>query len=316
MKFTIKRLLLLLLLTVSIFPLVLFGQSSPEIINFWDNSYLINPASINPKYKSEIIVSHRSQWVGLEGAPQTNFVAAALSSEKLKSQIGVKIVSDKIGYYSLTDCNLAYSYFIRFRKSRLNFGISGIFSALVLDASKIYSEVENDPILFMRINNNYKFDADLGMEYVQENFRVGFSSNRIFDIFADNSNPNLRNNTNYLYTLYRQQSDNFINFGVGLSIINNKFATLAEVNLSTFIRPDPESNPFQLGVSYRTNKQISFQTGIYIGANLKLLYSYEIDYSKLGLRTGGTHELMLRFRIERNRQWGFRHYYDNLNFDY
>ncbi len=311
MRFTKKQ----ILLTVTIFPLVLFGQTS-EIINFWDNSYLINPASINPKYTSEIFLSHRSQWVGLEGAPQTYYAAATLSSEKFKSQIGVKIVSDKIGYFSLTDCNLAYSYFIRFRKSRLNFGISGIYSALALDASKIYSEVENDPVMAIRINKVSKFDADLGMEYVQENFRVGFSSNRIFGLFADKSNPNLRDNTNYVYALYRQQTDKFINFGAGLSLINNKFATLAEVNLSTFIRPDAESNPFQLGVTYRTNKQISFQTGIYIGANLKLLYNYEIDYSPLGLRTGGTHELMLRVRIERNQQWGFRHYFENLNFDY
>jgi type IX secretion system PorP/SprF family membrane protein len=312
MKSTIMRLFLL----ITIFPLVLFGQTSSEIINFWDNSYLINPASINPKYKSEFIFSRRSQWVGLEGAPQTIYAAASLSSEDYKSQIGMKIVSDKIGYYSLTDCNLAYSYFIRFRNSRLNFGISGILSSLAVDVSKIYVENPIDPIMFMKLNNRLHFDADLGMEYVQEDFRIGLSSNRIFEVFAANDNPNFRNNTNFIYALYRQDKDKIINFGFGLSLINNRFATQAEVNLSTFIRPYSDSNPFQLGISYRTSKQISFQTGVYLGDNIKLLYNYEINYSLFGLQTNGTHELMLRFRIKRDRQWGHRHYFENLEFNY
>lgn len=312
MKYAFKIILLfLLVLTVRS-----MAQTSAEIMNFWDNSYLVNPAAFNPKFKSEILVSHRSQWVGMPGAPQTNYVSATLSSENLKSQVGVKLISDRIGYYALNDYDLAYSYFIRFKHSQLNFGISGTFTSLQHDISKIYSEEMNDPVIAMNIQNKYSFDTNIGMEYISGNVRTGFSSNRFLELFTQDRERNIRNNTNYLYALYRGQSTGLINFGYGMALINNSVMTVADINVSTFIRMYSDAEPIQLGVSYRTTNQLGFQSGIYIGKNFKVLYSYEIDNSKIGMRTGGNHELMLRFRFERNRQWGYRHYYENLLFSY
>jgi len=294
--------------------IIVFGQVNPQLINFWDNTYLINSASVTPKYMSEFIVSNRSQWVGVQGAPKTMMFTGSYCNTDFTSQIGAKIVSDKIGYSDITAASLIYSYYIDFAFSRLSFGLTGNYTNFNFDPTKITSFETSDPYLNFAYEVKNKINSDVGIEYTARTSKIGLSAVNLFDLFSNKNNFN--QNINYLYYVYRSQNDALFNLGYGLALINNRFNTQLEFNINSYIRYDLDELPIQLGVTIRTWNQYAFNGGLYLGENIKILYTFELNRSDFGQQTNGTHELMLRYRINRARNWGSKNYFENLLFHY
>lgn len=102
-----------------------------------------------------------------------------------------------------------------------------------------------------------------------------------------------------------------------MAVINNHASTQVEINLTTFIRYDiSDTDPLQIGVSMRTWRQFAAHAGVYIGDNIKLLNTYELSKGILGSYNGSSHEILLRYRLQRNKQWGHQRYFESRLFDY
>ena len=293
------------------------AQVSPQLINFWDNSYFINPASAHPQSLMEMSFSNRMQWIGINGAPKTMRATASYYNDYFNSQLGVRFVNDKIGYSSSMEASLSYSYIIRGDYSRFVFGLAGSYLHYGFDPTKVNVFDQSDPYALMAYENNERLNADFGIEYANDYLRVGFSSNKLFDVFSRKDKLLWNNNHNYLYVLYRGQSDRLLNIGYGVALINAGPLFQFEANVNSFIRFDEfMKHPFQLGVTYRTGNHIGTMAGIYITERFKILYSYEINHSAFGLNSGGTHELIVRFRVEQPQQWGRRNYWLDQLYNY
>jgi len=265
----------------------------------------------------EFSVANRNQWLGVDGAPVTYHATASYNNDELNSQFGLRIVSDKIGYSNITDVSLAYSYVIKNYYSRIVFGLAGSYSKYGFDPDKIVVFDPSDPYSQYAYESKSNFNADFGMEYIRNNLRGGFSINKMFDLFLAKNNQQWNGNYNYFYLLYRQHREDILNFGYGLSLLNSGRTTLAEVNFNTYFRYDQFSkNVLQLGLTYRTFSQISINTGIYLTENFKLLYTFEKNFNILGAYSDGSHEIVLKYRINRPKQWGFLHYWENQTFSY
>ncbi|MFZ4583206.1 MAG: type IX secretion system membrane protein PorP/SprF, partial [Paludibacter sp.] len=160
--------------------------------------------------------------------------------------------------------------------------------------------------------------SDLGFEAANQNFRAGLVIQNMFSVFsASKSNLVYRNdNANFLYLLYRSNNDNLFNFGYGLTGIQNVNIYQFEGSLTTFIKYYNDSDPLQLGISLSTANQFGAHAGVYIDKNIKLLYSYDVNFGRLGNYSKGTHELLLRVRLNRSRQWGYRNYFENNSVNY
>ena len=64
--------------------------------------YMYNPMNVNPAYAGSrdalsIFGMHRTQWVGLEGAPTTNVFSIHTPLKNERLGLGLSIVNDKIG---------------------------------------------------------------------------------------------------------------------------------------------------------------------------------------------------------------------------
>src|SRR5947208_12010029 len=70
MKFRYSVILLLLFLNVC----SVFAQQRPYYTQYILNNYIINPAIAGIENYWDVKVSHRHQWVGLEGAPVTTYL--------------------------------------------------------------------------------------------------------------------------------------------------------------------------------------------------------------------------------------------------
>ena len=94
-----------------------FGQSIPETAFYWENPYYINPASVNFDYAGYFTLGGRKQWTGIEGSPATYFTTGAFYAEGYRTQGGIKILKDKIGYIGSLDIALSYAYTLPVRKT-------------------------------------------------------------------------------------------------------------------------------------------------------------------------------------------------------
>ncbi len=90
----------------------LSAQQFPQFSHNMFNMMTINPGFAGSSGEMRATLIGRQQWVGLEGAPNTNLfsIDAAINPFGIRSGVGVNIIQDKIGFNDDFYMNLAYSY--------------------------------------------------------------------------------------------------------------------------------------------------------------------------------------------------------------
>jgi len=289
-----------ILIICNLLTIVIIAQSNIRFNNDWNKTYFINPASINDQYLAEFNMAIRHQWVGFEGAPKTLFISGALNLDNLyKTQIGLKVLQDKIGFTSTTDIGLTYAYSILAESNwRMNLGLGLNFQSLGYDVSEIFSPTPSDPVVLTRLLRENNINADLGFELTNKIWRLGISSQNMFSLFSQINK--LFINTNYIYAIHRDYDHGFMNLGYGICGIQYANLYQMEFNLTGYFKSTAETDPFQLSLTYRTWSEIGALFGFDLSRNLWLSYSFDYNLSGISRSSFGTHELMLTFRLDKS----------------
>lgn len=278
------------------------AQSDIRLNNYWVNSQYINPASVYDKYQAVFNMAARKQWFGFPGAPTTVFASATTYLEDYRTQLGLMVVQDKIGYTYTTNIDLTYAYAIMFQRDwQLHLGLGGNFQRQGYDLDDIKTKDVKDSYIYDRLITQNSFNADLGFEITNSSFKFGVSSKNIFSLF---STENIQKpNTNFVYARYRQLSNNIVDLGMGVCGIQYSNMFQAEVNVTSYFKMPHRSglqetpDLFDLGMYYRTGSELGFIFGFDISENIHLSYSY--DYHIGGIRRGsyGTNEIMITYNL-------------------
>ena len=126
------------LIMINLLTFTVIAQSNIRLNNYWDNTYFINPASINDQSLAEFNMAARKQWVDFPGSPLTFFASATTYQENLHAQFGLKLVQDKIGYTSTTAVDLTYAYSMLMQSDwQLHLGLAISFQSLSYDMSSL-----------------------------------------------------------------------------------------------------------------------------------------------------------------------------------
>jgi len=272
-----------------------FTQSNIRLNNFIENTYHINPASIKFDYFAEFSIASRKQWLTLPGSPLTFFAYGTAYIESKKTQLGLKIVQDKIGFTSNSDIDLSYAYSVKLdRKWRLNLGLAGSYQMTSYDLTKLFPNVFDPTVSNLLVDEN-NFNADFGFEFSSKNIRFGASSQNILSIF----NENQFHNSNFIYGMYRQNKDELINLGIGVCGIQYGDFLQAEVNLTSYINLSKDNDVLRLGLFYRTINEMGIVMGIDFSNLMSLSYSYDFSLGGLTRNAIGTHELILSYKLNK-----------------
>ena len=92
-----------------------------------------------------------------------------------------------------------------------------------------------------------------------------------------------------------------MNYNAGLQVVNRYNLTVLEGNASirfkhpTGLTTGPREI-FDLGITYRTSKQMTFLVGLNISPNLRVGYASDQSFS-VGYSQNSSHEIMLEYRI-------------------
>lgn len=276
-----------------------FPQLAPLTDQYILNPVLINPANSGARGAFSIAAFYRKQWVGIKGSPETITLAADGPFSSGKVGVGLFVSSDKIGVRRETSLSTSYSYRIDVGASTLALGLkAGLISTQAKWSDLVVLDPGDEQYL-VDTENHILPDFSFGVHLSDDRYFAGFSIPRLFQYnFKPEENKyGLKVNPAQYYYLFHG--------GYLIAIAPEiKFLPSALLSLSPKRKPLLDLNAHFIladrlwaGVSYRTNNSVSglFQFGI--NNQLKLAYSYYLDFSRLGQFSNGSHEVMLRFEF-------------------
>jgi type IX secretion system PorP/SprF family membrane protein len=240
----------------------------------------------------------RQQWTGFQGSPTTLFASGTLYLDELYTQFGIKVMQDKVGFTSTTNIDLTYAYAARVNEDwKLNMGLGLSFQILGYDISQVISPTPTDPTVLNGLINKNNVNSDIGFELTNKNYKFGLAGQNIFTLFSPVNK--MFPNTNFVYAMYHDLSYDTFNMGYGVCGIQYSNIYQMEFNLTGYFKPNASTNPFQLGLIYRTWSEIGVLFGFDVSHNFRVSYSYDYNFSGISNASFGTHELMLTYRLDK-----------------
>lgn len=190
--------ILLLITTLSIHT-ALFAQQDPIY-----TQYILNPMVINPAYAGlgnnlNAIVSYRTQWMGLDGQPQTINASGNVSLIDNRVGTGITLTSDKIGSTTSTEFNAAFSYKLPLGDDKvLSFGMQGGVLNFQNDYSGLNIFDASDPA-FTGGERGTKINLGAGVILKSERFLFGLSVPRLLPATFKNGGQDFDLYNQHLY---------------------------------------------------------------------------------------------------------------------
>ncbi len=270
------------------------------------SQYMYNPMNVNPAYAGSrdvlsIFGLHRTQWVGLEGAPSTNVfsIHSPLKNERLG--LGLSFVNDKIGPSSENSISIDFAYRIPFsEKSVLSFGLKGTANLLDVDYTKLDIYDPTDPQLQNNIDNKFSPNIGAGIYWYSDKYYVGLSVPNFLETkhYDDNSSEALAKERMHYYFMSGYVFDLNENIKFKPAFLS-KFISGAPLQLdltANFMF----NEKFILGGAYRWDAACSILAGFQISKKILIGYSYDMDTTKLANYNSGSHEFFLRYELFKN----------------
>lgn len=286
-----NKLIILFFFVVQMF----WAQQDPQFTHYMYNTTNINPAYAGSREVVSVFGLHRTQWVGLDGAPTTNaFSLHSPVGEKIG--LGLSFLNDNIGPADENTISIDISYSINFENSKLAFGLKPSLNLLNVDYTKLSIYDLTDPQFQSNINNELSPNIGAGIYWYSTQYYVGFSIPNFLETkhYSDIQSNALKERQHY-----------FLMAGYVFDLspsIQFKPALLSKIVSGAPLQQDATANflinqKLTLGIAYRWDAAISGLVGFQLTDKLFLGYSYDADTTQLANFNSGSHEIFLRFEI-------------------
>ena len=297
----------------------LVGQQDPAFSQMALYHSYLNPAVTGTDPHTELTLSVRRQWIGIEDAPTSSLLNASIplghsgKRSSLRNQghhgIGVQMQYDKAGPIRDLAGYIAYAYHQPLGNDlRLALGTRLGFRQWRLDATALhFVETPEDGQIAADGYTISDPDLQIGLWLYGAHFFAGlgahrlFSRSRIADGFQNSSATG--ESPSYLqYTTHRQYFSTlgykWLSTG-GLEWITSFTAQYApEGPLLTSIGLKAYSEQgLWAAIGYRHKNGMMVTIGYLIEQTLELGYSYDVHFNGLQTYQRGSHELSIRYRL-------------------
>ncbi|WP_428229034.1 PorP/SprF family type IX secretion system membrane protein [Flavobacterium sp.] len=288
-----------LVLVFMFFSATGFAQQDAQYTQYMYNTININPAYTGSRGAMSIFGLYRTQWVGLDGAPETSSFSLNTPINNSNLGLGVSLVNDKIGPTNENTFSADLSYTVPTSETfKLSFGIKGTANLFNLDINKLNPEHQGDP-QFQDLDNKFSPNIGAGVYWHSDKAYIGLSVPNFIETtrYSDNDYVIFKNKINYyLIAGYVFDLDPYIKFKPAVLTKMVEGAPL-QVDLSAnFMYNDK----FTLGVAYRWSAALSAMAGFQVTDGLFIGYAYDRETTRLNNYNSGSHEIFLRFEFLNN----------------
>jgi len=268
--------------------------------------YMFNHQAINPAYTGSRGITNltsviRSQWVGLEGAPETQTITFGKSINSKNLGYGVSVLNDKIGPTNSTsfDIDLAYHLKLNEKGHRLSLGLKAGAQNYSLNTNIIQTLTPNDPAFVLEKDRKILPNIGFGIYYFTQSFYSGFAIPRLLSDKEYNLEPHYYFITGGLIKVSEvfMLKPSFL-LKQTRSIGGYDFSILGIINENLWIGGQIRSSFNNYGFTNFQGTGISALAGFQIFDNLTLGYSYGIPSNEISSGISiPTHEVFLRLDI-------------------
>ena len=273
-----------------------FAQQDAQFTQYMYNTININPAYAGSRGVMSAFLLHRTQWVGLDGAPTTNAFSINSPINNSNLGIGVSFVNDKIGPTNDNTISADISYTIPVSEEyKVSFGIKASGNMFNLDVSRLTPAQANDPNL-NNFNNEFSPNFGPGIYLHSEKLYLGLSVPN----FLQDSKYNDNN-----VAVFQERMNFYAIGGYVFDLspsIKFKPAFITKVVTGSPLQVDVSANflffdKLMLGGAYRWSAAVSALAGFQITDGLFIGYSYDMETTNLRRYNSGSHEVFLRFEL-------------------
>ncbi len=309
-----------------------FAQQLPHYTQYVLNTFIINPAVAGIENYTDVKVSHRHQWVGIDGAPVTTYLtihgplkksdydretatgfhaegenprgkAYWQDYEKAEPHggIGLTILNDRTGPLNRFAAYGTYAYHLGIApRTSLAAGISVGIQNTSLNAGKLSFDVPVDPaVAGSGYLNRLSPDMNAGLWLYSANYFVGLSAQNIIPTKLKFAQDTVK------LAGGRQIPHLFLTAGYRFFVTDD--ISFLPSGLLKYVTSTPVSfdinTKFQfrdflwVGASYRYNDSWAGMVGLNISNTLNIGYSYDATTSQLNTVSRGSHEIVIGFLL-------------------
>ena len=289
----------------------LLAQQDAQYTQYMYNTMSINPAYAGSRGQLSIAALYRSQWIGLDGAPETFTLNLNSPIRNSKLGYGVSIINDNIGdgvvQETYFDAVLSYTIDVS-AEGKLSFGLDVGATLLNLDFNGL-NNFDNEPISGDNIDNKFSPNFGLGVYYHTNKFYLGVSAPRLIATdYFDNS----QRDSNSVQFLSREKINFYLITGIVLDLnsqLKFKPALLTKLVGGAPLQIDLSASfllneKFSFGLAYRWDAAFSALIGFQISDQLMLGLAYDKETTELGSTqfNDGSFEIFLRFELAKSFQ--------------
>jgi len=288
-------------LIVILFTITSYAQQDAQYTQYMYNTIVVNPAYAGSRQSMSIFALHRTQWVGMEGAPVTNSVSINTPFNDSKVGLGVSFVNDQIGPSVENNIAVDFSYTIPVSyKYKMSFGLKGSANLLDVDFTKL-DYYPGNPTFENNIDNKFSPNIGVGFYLHSDNSYLGISAPNLietehFDKSAASSSTRhvATEKINY-YLIAGHVFDLNPNLKLKPSLLT-KYVQGAplQVDISANFMINEK---FTAGVAYRWSAAMSAMVGFQASQSWFIGYGYDFDTTALAKYNSGSHEIFLRFEL-------------------
>jgi type IX secretion system PorP/SprF family membrane protein len=308
------------------------AQQRPYYTQYIMNNYIINPAITGIENYTDVKLSYRNQWVGIEGAPQTFYftihtpigkkdyrqtpTSFDMEGENPRGKaywetytapephhgVGFSLVNYKTGYINRTYINGSYAYHLGLSPTtNLAAGFAGGISSTSVDATQIKLANPIDPAIPAAIGNIRKLKAELsaGLWLYSSSYFLGISAQQIIPQKMELVDNNYDNTMLVPHVFATAGYRFFLSDEVSaLPSVMVRYVPSQPVFFDANIKLQ-YLDRFWIGGNIRIKEGFAAMTGFNVSSLFNISYSYEVNNSRYLLQTQqrGSHEIVLGFLL-------------------
>ena len=279
--------------------LVASAQQDPNFTFYRYNMNLYNPAFVGSSEAAEFSLGIRSQWAGVEGAPESQSAMFGMPVGK-KLGLGASILNDKTFIEQQTWVAIDVSYFIDLDdEHRLYFGIKGSANSYDANTNGLVTYGVGQDGSLMGYQSRFTPNVGAGAYLRHDRYFVSLSAPKL------------------LTPDRLQERDGSAYLGVdrmhaylsgGYTFLLGKTLDLKTMGMLRYVDASPVSvemtgildfgERFELGASYRYNESMSGLVLFNISSGFNIGYAYETStQGSIDGIDNNTHELFMRLKM-------------------
>lgn len=277
----------------------------------------VNPGAAGKSGLLDATAAFRQQWVGFDGAPTQFLLAADAEVRFLRNfhGVGLTAMQDKVGPVKAINLSAAYSYHIYLDKGILGLGASFGAYNVKFTASDLQTSTpdlpdgfhqESDEVLSGADDSQTAFDVGLGAFYQSE---VSFLSLAVQHLTAPDIEMKNGAALNVRPVL-SLSAGRLLGKDVKQRSVEPRLMLRTDFgSLQTEMWLNANFNPrFWLGLGARFQDAMLVATGVRLKNGLDISYAYDLSLSKLRKYNSGSHEVVLHYSVDLNRERPTRRY--------